>query len=58
MRLTYKSQLVTLRGGVDKKFDIAADLLSSFKALTDWCIFIPLSRESVVGFALHKSTPA
>ena len=26
---------VTLRGGVDKKFDIAADLLSSFKALTD-----------------------
>ena len=31
----YKSQLVTLRGGVDEKFDIVADLLCSFKALID-----------------------
>ena len=31
---------------MDEKFDIVADLLRSFKALIDWCIFILLSRKS------------
>ena len=35
-----------LRVGVDERFDTVADLLRSFKALIDGCIFILLSRES------------